>query len=163
MVTLHFDGLSSYSKKGVSAFDKEKLVLLLLTFISLVLSTNSYAQPEGSLQMKLYVIETIVIPGQESKLIENLPEHLTHQVDLEKRGIMFGAGPISNTEGVIDDLPTKGMIIIRAGSLDEAKEIADADPMHKNGIRSYSIRQWSLNEGTFNVRVNFSDNSVEFK
>ena len=91
-----------------------------------------------------------------------LPAHLAHQVDLEKRGIMFGAGPLYK-ESATGGPPMAGMIIIRAESFEQAKEIADSDPMHANGIRTYTVRQWSLNEGTFNVRVNFSDTSVKFE
>ena len=38
------------------------------------------------------------------------------------------------------------MVIIRAGSLAEAKEIAASDPMHASGARSYTVRPWLVNE-----------------
>ena len=141
------------NKKSVS-------ILALFTAILIAPSIVS-AQPEGSLAMKLYVIETTGVPERISETRSFLPAHLEHQVDLERRGIMFGAGPLSE-EGAAGGPPTSGMIIIRAESFEEARAIADADPMHANGIRTYTIRQWSLNEGTINVRVNFSDQSVEF-
>ena len=49
------------------------------------------------------------------------------------------------------------MIIIRAASEAEAREIADRDPYHKGGFRKYTLKRWSMNEGTFGLRVNFSN------
>ena len=49
------------------------------------------------------------------------------------------------------------MIIIRASSIEEATEIAQADPMHSSGARRFRIRPWLVNEGGFNLRVTFSD------
>ena len=48
-----------------------------------------------------------------------------------------------------------------ADSLAAAKEIADSDPMHKCGARSYHIRPWLLNEGRITVEMTFSNKSVE--
>ena len=139
-----------------------KLILLPFAFLCLFFSDVTFAQPEGSLMMSLYVIETTGIPDKASEMDKHFEAHIAHQIDLEKRGIMFGAGPLTK-DGEIDGPPTAGLIIVRAASFEEAKKIADADPMHANGIRTYSIRQWSLNEGTFNIRVNFSDQSLEFE
>jgi hypothetical protein len=52
-----------------------------------------------------------------------------------------------------------GLIIIRAGSAEEAKRIADSDPMHASGVRTYTLYQWSLNEGRLNISIDFSDQS----
>lgn len=142
--------------------NKNKLVLPLVILLTLIASAISFAQPTNSLRMKLYVIETTGVPEKASEMSNHMQDHLKHQVELEERGIMFGAGPLYQ-EGSTDGPPMAGMIIVRAASFEEAKEIADADPMHATGMRTYTIRQWSLNEGTFNIRVNFSDQSVEFE
>ena len=72
---------------------------------------------------------------------------------------MFGAGPFS------DDAEQKwggeGMVIIRAESLAAAKIIADNDPMHKSGARSYRIRPWLLNEGKITVEMTFSNKGMK--
>ncbi len=52
---------------------------------------------------------------------------------------------------------SKGMVIIRAGSLAEAKEIAGRDPMHKSGARTCTVRPWLLNEGGLGARIEISD------
>lgn len=154
---------SSNSLKARAGIKKNKLILFPFILLSIFLSTTVFAQyEEHSLNMKLYVIEATEVPEKMSVMHEYMPAHLAHQFDLEKRGIMFGAGPLFN-EDALDGPPSAGLIIIRAGSMKEAREIADTDPMHINGIRTYSIRLWRLNEGSFNVRVNLSDQTVEFK
>ena len=109
---------------------------------------------ETMLRKQLYVIFTKPTNGMEP-VLANLERHLAFQIDLEKRGIMFGAGPMWNdTE---DAWEGEGMVIVRAASLDEAKAIADSDPMHKAGARSYTVRPWLLNEGTVTVRLSYSN------
>jgi uncharacterized protein YciI len=110
------------------------------------------------LRKQLYVVFTKPTNGI-GPVMENLKEHLDFQIDLEKRGIMFGAGPFWNdTE---DAWEGEGMVIIRAGSLAEAKAIADSDPMHKAGARGYTIRPWLLNEGTVTIKLTYSDGKRE--
>jgi uncharacterized protein len=107
------------------------------------------------LRKRLWIVITkAVAPSEElSKVLE---AHLQHQIRLEKAGIMFGAGPLSNPDGS----PTgTGMIIIRAESEAEARRIADQDPFHSSGLRTYTLQQWSLNEGRINISVDFSDQS----
>ncbi len=115
----------------------------------------------GFLNMELYVYETR-IAGDPAKVIENLESHLDYQVKLQNEGIMFGAGPLQE-EGAPPFPPVAGMIIIRAGSFDEARAIADADPMHSSGARTYTLRKWTMNEGSLDLTVKFSGQSVELK
>jgi uncharacterized protein YciI len=108
---------------------------------------------KGMLQMQLFVVFTTPTNGM-GPVMENIEEHLQFQVNLEQRGIMFGAGPIW-----ADDEHTwngEGMVIIRADSLEYAKEIAATDPMHSSGARSFTVRPWLLNEGRITVAVDFS-------
>ena len=48
------------------------------------------------------------------------------------------------------------MVITRAGSLAEARKIAEEDP-----ARSFTVRPWLLNEGTFTLKERYSDGSRE--
>jgi uncharacterized protein YciI len=113
---------------------------------------------EGMLRKQLYVVFTTPTQGLEP-IMANLKEHLDFQIDLERRGIMFGAGPFWNDAE--DAWEGEGMVIIRAGSLAEARQIAASDPMHKAGARSYTVRPWLLNEGTVTVKVTYSDGKRE--
>ena len=68
-------------------------------------------------------------------------------------------GIVSDPDGS-DGTPAGGLIVIRAKDFAEATAIADSDPFHKAGLRSYTLRRWTVNEGSYSVRVNYSDQSV---
>ncbi len=107
----------------------------------------------GMLQKQLYAVFTTPTNGM-GPVMENIEEHLQFQVKLEQDGIMLGAGPFW-----ADDEHTwngEGMVIIRADSLAHAREIAESDPMHSSGARSFTVRPWLLNEGRITVTVDFS-------
>ena len=87
-----------------------------------------------------------------------LVEHLNHQLDLEKRGVLFAAGPITTEAG---GFPGTGLFILRAESFEEARAIADSDPMHKAGHRTYDLYEWSMHEGRISLTINLSDSTVE--
>jgi hypothetical protein len=48
------------------------------------------------------------------------------------------------------------MIIYRAASMEDARKLADADPMHAAGARSYTVRRWMVNEGALTLSVGLS-------
>ncbi len=104
---------------------------------------------------QLYVVHTTPVAPRE-QIMALLPAHLEHQVKLEKAGIMFGAGPMVNEDGSA----AGGLIVIRAELFEAAKKIADSDPLHEAGLRSYTIRRWTVNEGCYSIRINYSDQSV---
>ncbi|MEY8098044.1 YciI family protein [Falsihalocynthiibacter sp. S25ZX9] len=111
------------------------------------------AASTGMLHKDLYVVMTTPTNGI-GPVMENLGPHLEHQVEMEKSGRMFAAGPLWD-----DDETTwhgEGMFVIRAKSLAHAREIAESDPMHKSGARSFTVRPWMLNEGSVSVRLDYS-------
>ena len=121
-------------------------------------AADSLKACETMLRKQLYAVFTKPTNGM-GPVMANLKEHLDFQIDLEKRGIMFGAGPFWNDAE--DAWEGEGMVIIRAGSLAEAKAIADSDPMHKAGARNYTVRPWLLNEGTVTIKLTYSDGKRE--
>lgn len=110
----------------------------------------------GLLAKHLYVVFTSPLNGM-SPVMENLEAHLKFQGELEAKGVMFGAGPFPDDKE--EKWEGEGMVIIRASSLEEARSIADQDPMHKSGARSYRIRHWLLNEGKMTLELTFSNKS----
>ena len=81
-------------------------------------------------------------------------EHLAHQYALEASGVLFAAGPFLDEAGKPRG---PGMIIIRAANETAARAIADRDPYHRGGFRSYRLERWKWSEGTFGLRVNYSN------
>jgi uncharacterized protein YciI len=119
---------------------------------------KSICQKEGFLAKQVYVVFTTPTGGMEP-VMATLNEHLAFQVELEAQGIMVAAGPHWTDDE--KEWKGEGMVVIRAGSLAEAKEIAARDPMHKSGARKFVVRPWFVNEGTITVRLNFSKKSFE--
>lgn len=105
-------------------------------------------------QKQLYVVFTTPTSGLDP-VLKNVEEHLRFQVDLERRGVMFGAGPFWDDDET--NWSGDGMVIIRAESLAAARKIAEQDPMHRSGARKFTVRPWLLNEGTLTLRFNFSE------
>lgn len=112
------------------------------------------------LNKDLYVVFTKPENGMKA-VMENLEEHLKFQVSLEKNGVMFGAGPFWEDNEI--DWNGEGMVIIRANSLDHAKQIAASDPMHQSGARNFTVRPWLLNEGNIQVSLDYSTGKFKFK
>jgi len=81
-------------------------------------------------------------------------DHLAHQYELEASGVLFAAGPFLDEAGKPRG---PGMIIIRAADEAAARAIADRDPYHRGGFRTYRLERWRVSEGTFGLRVMFSN------
>lgn len=78
-------------------------------------------------------------------------------MDLERRGVLFGAGPIFDKGS---DAPAAGMIVVRANSFEDAEAIAMEDPLHRDGLRTFTVQRWQVNEGSYRVTVRYSDQSA---
>jgi len=111
----------------------------------------------GVLAKKFYVVFTSPAEGL-GKVMENLEEHLAYQHEIEQNGTMFAAGPFATDDE--SHWQGEGMVIIRANSLAEAEQVAANDPMHKSGARTYRVRPWLMNEGSFTVKVTYSDQKL---
>lgn len=110
------------------------------------------------LQKQLYAIFTTPTDGL-GAVFGNLDAHLAYQMQLEKDGIMFAAGPMwtddeAHWEG-------DGMVVVRAASRAEAIAIAENDPMHQAGARSFTVRPWMINEGSLRVTLNYATQKFE--
>ena len=107
------------------------------------------------LRKELWVITTRPARGPGTK--ELLEEHLEYQIKLEREGKLFGAGPIYAAD---QDVPEGGMIILYAKDQAEARTLADEDPMHLHGARTYTVQKWLLNEGAMTVTLRYSDQTA---
>ena len=92
------------------------------------------------------------------KLKALLPAHLEYMIGLEKRGVLFASGPLSDGAGPPSGA---GLTILRVASAEEARALAEADPFVRNGLRSFELKEWTIMEGSLGLRVNLSDQSVE--
>jgi uncharacterized protein YciI len=107
--------------------------------------------------MELFIVRTK--PAGDMDLVKaTLPDHLAYQQKMEAAGSLVMAGPTSDETGEL--MQAEGMIIYRALDMDAARAIADGDPMHKVGARTYDIRKWLVNEGSLTFTLSLSSQSV---
>ena len=115
------------------------------------------AKARGALALELYV--AISTPAKDPQDVKAaLPDHLAYQATLETRGQLAFAGPMSDATG--EHMQGIGMIVYRADSLDAARALADGDPMHQAGARTYELRRWMINEGSVSLSVGLSTKTV---
>ena len=117
------------------------------------------AKSRGALALELYIAETTPAKGPD-EIKANIGEHLAYQATLEKAGRLAFAGPLSDSSG--ENMEGSGMIVYRAASLDDARALAESDPMHKTGTRTFTLRRWLVNEGSFSLNVGLSTNTLDF-
>ena len=114
----------------------------------------------GYLAKQLYVVFTRPTQGIDP-VMESLAVHLAYQEKLETNGIMFAAGPNWTDDG--KEWEGDGMVVYRAGSLEEAAAIAAQDPMHASGARTFTVRPWLVNEGTITIQLGFATGKFTMK
>lgn len=115
------------------------------------------AKSRGALALELFVVESLP-GGPVADVKANLPDHLAYQRTLEERNILVLAGPLSDASG--KEMQGAGLIVYRATSMDEAQKLAENDPMHKSGARSFTLRKWLVNEGSLNISIGLSTGRV---
>ena len=126
-----------------------------VTFVS---TTGCAEDPNG---VPTCSLGTIAAGGSKQYTIEvtvdatMTPTTLTNTASVTSDTTDPGDGNNSTTE----DTRT-GMIIIRADSFEHAHEIAMGDPFHAEGLREFDIWNWSMNEGSFTVTINYSDQTA---
>ena len=108
-------------------------------------------------ELGLVITRPLAAPGEVRK---HLVDHLHYQVELEKRGCLFGAGP-ATAPG--EAAPAFGLVIYRARDEAEARALADADPMHSSGVRAYELYRWSMNEGRITITLDYSDRTFRLE
>ena len=87
-----------------------------------------------------------------------MPDHLAYQKEREAAGDLAFAGPLSDESG--EQMVGMGMILYRADSFESARALAEADPMHATGARTFTLRRWMINEGSFAINVELSGQRV---
>ncbi len=109
------------------------------------------------LRKKLYVVLSTPV-GPPDKLKPFLMAHLEYMIGLERRGVVFASGPLSDGAGPPSG---QGLTILRAANAAEARALAEGDPFFINGLRTFELKEWTIMEGTLGLRVNLSDQSIE--
>jgi uncharacterized protein YciI len=78
-----------------------------------------------------YLVLTIRKPAFNAEVV---PAHYRFLQHLRESGTLEQAGPFTDRSG--------GAYVIRAPSLDEARGIAETDPLHVHGSSEVTVREW---------------------
>lgn len=119
---------------------------------------KAIAKDRGALALELYVVESKPQKAPDD-VKQCLPAHLEYQRELEQRGTLVLAGPLSDPTG--ESMEGAGLIVYRAGSMAEAKRVAEGDPMHQGGARGFTLRKWLVNEGSVSLTVGLSTGKAQ--
>jgi uncharacterized protein YciI len=87
--------------------------------------------------------------------------HKEWLADLERRGLLFGAGKLENPRFSEKSDFGYGMFILRADSREEAESIALQEPNTKVGHRTMQVIPWQRTEGDINISINFTNGTVK--
>jgi uncharacterized protein YciI len=88
----------------------------------------------------------------------HLEPHKAWVMEMERSRRLFAAGPL------LDEnyrFAGPGMMVLRATSFADAEEVVNSDPFHANGIRSYRLVPWQINEGTMDLQLTLSSGTFE--
>lgn len=91
----------------------------------------------------LWVVISTPVADRETYM-PHLPEHLRYIEGLDREGRIFAAGPLATLD---DERKGRGLIILIAGDASSARRLADGDPLHRRGLRSYTLERWTVAEG----------------
>lgn len=115
-------------------------------------SANEVARLKGLMLKKIfYIMRRKIIDPQ--KLPSVMLDHYQWIIGLEKQGVIFASGPVTERDG----RPGVGMTVFKVGSFEEAERLAATDPFCLSGAAEFDIACWQVNEGRMSVTVDFSD------
>lgn len=115
------------------------------------------AQSRGALAFELFVVRSTPVAAPET-LKDVLPRHLEYIKKMEGEGRIFLAGPMSDDSGTL--MEGHGMLVYRADTMEQARQLAENDPMHQEGCRTFELRKWLVNEGSLSFTATLSDQRV---
>ncbi|MFB9758692.1 MULTISPECIES: YciI family protein [Bacillaceae] len=72
----------------------------------------------------------------EEKNQKVLPYHIEYLDRLDQQGKIFSRGPFLDGSG--------GMVVYIAGTLEEARHMAENDPHVVNGVRRLELKEWQV-------------------
>ena len=87
-----------------------------------------------------FFVSTQMTASSYDDLKPHLPDHRRYLAGLKQEGKVVEAGPFLTADGANTG---DGVYVLKADSLQEAQRLAAADPMHKPGLRTFTVRAWA--------------------
>jgi uncharacterized protein YciI len=87
---------------------------------------------------------------------EFLRPHIAFLHQLEQSGKIFASGALTDEDG---EWRGSGLMILRATSHEDARDIVELEPLHQAGLRKHTVRGFSMEQGRISLSVNNMDGS----
>ncbi|MHA3021768.1 YciI family protein [Mycobacterium sp. BMJ-28] len=88
-----------------------------------------------------------------------IPAHKQWIAEQEAAGRIFIAGPFLTEDF---SYAGSGLIVFRAETSEQARLLAQQDPMHAAGLRTFRIVPWQINEGSIRIDLTLSSGAFDF-
>jgi uncharacterized protein YciI len=89
----------------------------------------------------------------------HVDDHLRWLLELEVSGVLVMSGPLLEGPRV---KPGSGITVLRADSEDQARTIASADPFVRQGLRTFEVFRWRVNEGSIRVELSLGTGTYQW-
>ncbi len=86
-----------------------------------------------------FIVHSRLIGPSIDQLNQHLKNHLAFTKILAEKGLLPISGPFFTEDGKNTG---NGFYVLRVDSLSEARAITAEDPLHKSGVRSYTVEPW---------------------
>jgi uncharacterized protein len=90
---------------------------------------------------------------------KHLDDHLRWLLELEQIGGLVMSGPLIDGPRVA---PGSGVTVLRAETEEEARKIAAADPFVHQGLRTFELLRWRVNEGSITVQLSLGTGTYQW-
>ena len=119
------------------------------------------AEHSGLLGRDYWLILSTPVTGTgQADIDARAPEHIAWLLGLERDGVLFLSGPLLSGPGTG---PGSGVTVLRAADAGEAGSIAANDPFVVNGLRTFTVHRWRLNEGSIGVRLSLGTATYDWR
>jgi uncharacterized protein YciI len=76
-------------------------------------------------------------------------EHLAYMDALEAAGHLWASGPFVDRGVLVGD----GLTILSTGTIEEARQAMEEEPLIKRGLRTFELRKCELREGRIDISL----------
>jgi uncharacterized protein YciI len=123
--------------------------------------TTPPAGPAGLLGRDYWLVLSTPVAGTSQPEIDACAgDHIRWLLGLERDGVLFLSGPLLSGPGTG---PGSGVTVLRAADAGQAGLIAADDPFVLAGLRTFTVHQWRLNEGSIGVRLSLGTATYDWQ
>lgn len=89
-------------------------------------------------------------------VMQHFVDHIRWLEAREADGSLFLSGTIDQERGI-----GPGLAVLNVATRDEAERLAGSEPFARAGLRTNTIRSWTVNEGSVTLRIDLFANTIQ--